>query len=262
LVDLDAREALRPSCVLEDRSAHSIEDVDIAGQAIGEGKTKYAMADDGDGGDIGGQSDHRSGSIDASVSPIRAALDQRLKNEAAKSGIALMRLRKMVAFDRFLARLVEVAPGRWVLKGALALDLRLAGATRTTKDIDLGRLDDEEAATELAGRLFEAFPVDVAFSDPVRWLPDRLAGTELLAFAGIERVDVPGLAIEQHVAEKLHAYTRADEVDEILGAAAPPLIRPAVASYRRPAPAERLEQPLREARRDRWPAARARTRPS
>lgn len=79
---------------------------------------------------------------------FRSTLDQRLKNEAASSGIALMRLRKTVAFDRFLARLVEVAPGRWVLKGALALDLRLASATRTTKDIDIGRLDDEDAATE------------------------------------------------------------------------------------------------------------------
>jgi len=35
-----------------------------------------------------------------------------------------------------------------VLKGAFALELRLGLRTRTTKDIDLGRADDEEAATE------------------------------------------------------------------------------------------------------------------
>lgn len=35
-----------------------------------------------------------------------------------------------------------------MLKGALALDFRLGGASRPTKDIDLGRDDDEEAAIE------------------------------------------------------------------------------------------------------------------
>jgi len=84
----------------------------------------------------------------ASAEAFRSALDQRLKNQAAETGTAPARLRKSVAFDRFLARLAQVASGRWVLKGALALDFRLGSATRTTKDIDLGRLDDEQAATE------------------------------------------------------------------------------------------------------------------
>jgi predicted transcriptional regulator of viral defense system len=35
------------------------------------------------------------------------------------------------------------APERWVLKGAFALDLRLGLRTRTTKDIDIARIDDE-----------------------------------------------------------------------------------------------------------------------
>ena len=184
----------------------------------------------------------------ASAEAFRSALDQRLKNQAAETGTALVRLRKSVAFDRFLARLAQVASGRWVLKGALALDFRLGSATRTTKDIDLGRLDDEQAATEdffaaqaldlgdfftfavqrtpaldaaagfsavryrvqaeLAGRRFEEFPIDVAFSDPLAWRPDCLDGTKLLGFAGIARIELPVLPIEQHVAEKLHAYTR------------------------------------------------------
>jgi hypothetical protein len=38
--------------------------------------------------------------------------------------------------------------GGWVLKGAFALELRLGVRTRTTKDIDLARADNEEAATE------------------------------------------------------------------------------------------------------------------
>ena len=184
----------------------------------------------------------------ATAEAFRAALDQRLKNNATETGVPLVRLRKAIAFDRFLARLLEVAPGRWVLKGALALDFRLGSITRTTKDIDLGRLDDEDAATEdflaaqaldlgdyftfsvqrtsaldaagdfaavryrvsaeLAGRRFEEFPIDVSFSDPLAWRPDRLSGTDLLGFAEIERIEVPVLPIEQHLAEKLHAYTR------------------------------------------------------
>lgn len=79
---------------------------------------------------------------------FRTALEQRLKNEAEATGVALLRLRKRVAFERFLARLTTSESSGWVLKGAFALELRLGLRARTTKDIDLGRADDEEAATE------------------------------------------------------------------------------------------------------------------
>jgi hypothetical protein len=46
--------------------------------------------------------------------------------------MALTRLRKMAAFDRYLTRLVKDQPGRWVLKGGLALQLWLGAASRTT----------------------------------------------------------------------------------------------------------------------------------
>jgi hypothetical protein len=49
----------------------------------------------------------------------------------------LVRLRKMVVFDRFLARLIKDQPDAWVLKGGLALQLRLGDQARTTKDIDV-----------------------------------------------------------------------------------------------------------------------------
>jgi hypothetical protein len=81
-----------------------------------------------------------------SAAAFRQALDQRLKNEAATSGLGVGRLRKRVAFELFLRRLLAVAPNHWVLKGALALDFRLAVTTRATKDIDFGREDDEQAA--------------------------------------------------------------------------------------------------------------------
>lgn len=78
---------------------------------------------------------------------FRQALEQRLLAHARAMDLALVRLRKGVAFDRLLARLAVAAPDRWVLKGALALDFRIGERTRTTKDIDLVRTDNEELAT-------------------------------------------------------------------------------------------------------------------
>jgi Nucleotidyl transferase AbiEii toxin, Type IV TA system len=74
----------------------------------------------------------------ADADAMRMALEQRLRNEAAANGVALLRLRKRVVFERFLARLA-VSPAEWVLKGAFALELRLGLQTRMTKDIDLAR---------------------------------------------------------------------------------------------------------------------------
>lgn len=60
----------------------------------------------------------------------------------------------------------------------------------------------------MAGRLFETFLLDVALpSDPVGE-HDTLTTPDLLSFAGIAPVKVPGVPLERHIAEKLHAYTR------------------------------------------------------
>jgi hypothetical protein len=179
---------------------------------------------------------------------FRQALEQRLHTHGQVSGVSLSRLRKSVAFDRLMARLIVVAPDHWMLKGALALEFRLGVRGRATKDADFVRHDDEAGATgdllaaqaldlgdyfalsiervilsdelpegnavryrvrvELAGRLFEEVFVDVGFTDPLKWPPNRLAGTDLLNFAGIPRIEFPVVAIEQQVAEKVHAYTR------------------------------------------------------
>lgn len=155
-----------------------------------------------------------------SAGAFRMALEQRLKTEAARTG----------------------------LKGALALDFRLGGASRPTKDIDLGRDDDEEAAieditaaqrlhlddfftfmasrtdafdevdefqairfrvrAELAGRVFEQFVVDIGFAKPAPWKPDRIRTSDFLSFAGIDPLELPAIPLAQHLAEKVHAYTR------------------------------------------------------
>jgi hypothetical protein len=158
------------------------------------------------------------------------------------------RLRKEVVFDRMIARLISTAPDRWIVKGGVALDLRLRERARATKDLDLARRDDEAAATEdlltaieaevhdffvfsadrsqgfdeiddnvairfdvraeLAGRRFEEIKLDIGFGDPLPLVPELVRGTDLLTFAGITPTSIPTLPLEQHIAEKVHAYTR------------------------------------------------------
>lgn len=135
-----------------------------------------------------------------------------------------------------------------MLKGALALNFRLAVTTRSTKDIDLGRDDDEQAAiaditaaqqlalddyftfaatrtdeledtdefsavrfhvtAQLAGRTFEQFLVDIGFSERISWTPDTIHTSQSLSFVGIQPLALPAIPIPQHLAEKVHAYTR------------------------------------------------------
>lgn len=182
---------------------------------------------------------------------FRRALETRLLAAAREAGVPEVRPRKLVVFDRLLARLLAVSPDRWVLKGALALDLRLGARARTTRDMDLARWDTEEAATadllaaqavdlgdyftfsvertdrldappegaavryhvaaELAGRRFEDAILDIGFGSAPGTPPELLRGTGLLAFAGIAPIRVPALPLEQHAAEKVHAYTRSYE---------------------------------------------------
>ena len=71
----------------------------------------------------------------ASGIALRTALEERLKRASRDEAIDLQRLRRQVAFDRFLARLFGVPNKNWVLKGGYAMELRFQTA-RTTKDLD------------------------------------------------------------------------------------------------------------------------------
>lgn len=86
---------------------------------------------------------------------FKQALEQRLRNLVGGDGRELARVRQLVVFDRFLARLAVEFKDDVVVKGGLVLELRLARA-RTTKDIDL-RLVGSSAETltrlQRAGRL-------------------------------------------------------------------------------------------------------------
>lgn len=63
---------------------------------------------------------------------FRTALETRLLSQSQASNIPLVQLRKLVVFDRLMARLMAVAEGRWVLKGAVALHMRSGPQFRTT----------------------------------------------------------------------------------------------------------------------------------
>lgn len=73
----------------------------------------------------------------SSGTAFRHASEDRLRARSLKSGVPLVRLRKMVAFDRFLARLFLRQTNKWIVKGGFALQLRLGDRARTTKDIDM-----------------------------------------------------------------------------------------------------------------------------
>jgi hypothetical protein len=60
----------------------------------------------------------------------------------------------------------------------------------------------------LDGRTFIRFHVDLGVGDEVLEPLESVAGQDWLGFAGISPVVVPALSIEQHWAEKFHAYTR------------------------------------------------------
>ena len=70
---------------------------------------------------------------------LRTALETRLQEITRRQRADIQRLRRRVAFDRFLARLFSAEPQErypWFLKGGYAMELRMRQA-RSTKDIDL-----------------------------------------------------------------------------------------------------------------------------
>jgi hypothetical protein len=91
---------------------------------------------------------------------LRVALEQRLLTTSREAGTALDRLRRRVLFERIVARLQTAEPGLWVLKGGMALEVRLRDAARLTKDIDVGLRDIVPAAGDLRERLIDALSDD------------------------------------------------------------------------------------------------------
>lgn len=77
----------------------------------------------------------------------KRALEDRMKRKAREEETPLNRLRQLLIFERFLARVYACWGKAVLLKGGLALELRLERA-RTTKDIDLRIVGDFAAMLE------------------------------------------------------------------------------------------------------------------
>jgi predicted nucleotidyltransferase component of viral defense system len=189
----------------------------------------------------------------ATPAAFRAALEARLNAAARTGGRPVGNARKLVSFTRLLARLERTAPEQWILKGGFALELRLPGQARATRDVDIDwavsldeatsalveaaalKLDDYfefdiqrvgeadvggtggvrfHADAYVGGRLFEPLLIDVGIGDKSFSQVDELTAPDLLDFAEIEPAHVRAISLEQHIAEKLHAYSRRHADDQ------------------------------------------------
>ena len=74
-------------------------------------------------------------------------LEANLQARSSETGESIHRLRRKVAFDRFLARIAIQEPPSFFLKGGYAMELRIANA-RATKDMDLTCLKRVSSARE------------------------------------------------------------------------------------------------------------------
>jgi hypothetical protein len=176
----------------------------------------------------------------ASARAFRQALEERIRRDY--DGRMIPRIRKMIAFERFMARLDQ----HWILKGGYAIQLRTEKA-RTTQDVDLLVMDISyqdieyslrqemehnledyfefvisrsaaigageknlrfQVSSRVAGREFESFHVDVGYLDPLFRPIDFLTPPNYLEFAQVETPTIPCYTIYQHIAEKVHAVWR------------------------------------------------------
>lgn len=94
---------------------------------------------------------------------LRAGLQARLVTEARSREIDPGRLGRQVAFERLLVRLADAepeTPDGWVLKGGLALELRLGDVCRSTRDLDLAIREGDVDGNDVRVRLLDALAED------------------------------------------------------------------------------------------------------
>lgn len=183
----------------------------------------------------------------------RASLIVRMSNAAREAGVVPRHIHLVVAIDRLLVRLLQAAPGQWVVKGGYANQLRRPDDARFTEDLDL-KVDAEietapellasgfaidlgddfsyEAATpaaplegppggglrfvvvaRLAGAELVRFKVDVSAADVVVGDFESYFSDPVLERLGFRRSRFPVYPVNQHFAEKLHALTLPRDVE-------------------------------------------------
>jgi hypothetical protein len=94
---------------------------------------------------------------------FRQALEARLGNISRERHIDILRLRRQIAFDRFLCRLFRHPTARWFLKGGYAMELRIE-KSRTTRDIDITVCNPLKGSGRVQSRLLSLLQ-DVVSTD-------------------------------------------------------------------------------------------------
>ena len=95
-----------------------------------------------------------------SPAALRQALETRLGNRSRESGVDLERLRRRAAFERLLVRLEIGTPRRWVVKGGMALEIRLGDRARSTRDLDLAVRDVQGGGEAVRELLIDCLSLD------------------------------------------------------------------------------------------------------
>jgi hypothetical protein len=113
-----------------------------------------------------------------SAKDFRVALEHRLQKYAADSGLNLQRLRRTVAFNRFLARIFADKISPWVLKGGYAMELRLHNA-RATLDVDLGFRGVPESGGEIQTDYLQRLLASAAKADLGDFFGFEIGGVQM-----------------------------------------------------------------------------------
>lgn len=77
-----------------------------------------------------------------------------------QTAVDLERLRRRTVFERILVRLDASDPGRWIVKGGMAVEFRLGDRARATRDLDLAVTANVDEADDLRDLLIEALTTD------------------------------------------------------------------------------------------------------
>jgi hypothetical protein len=96
----------------------------------------------------------------ATAQALRTALEARISTESHATGLSVDRLRRRVLFQRVVARLQQGQPTRWVVKGGMAMEVRLRDAARLTKDLDLALRADALSADAVEDLVADALSAD------------------------------------------------------------------------------------------------------
>jgi predicted nucleotidyltransferase component of viral defense system len=96
----------------------------------------------------------------ATPGALRAALEARLQSQEVVAVADLDRRRRRAVFERLLVRLQHAMPGQWVLKGGMALEVRLGQRARTTRDLDLALRQAVRDGDEVREHVIEALADD------------------------------------------------------------------------------------------------------